>query len=606
MTVSPTLDAPDAAPRKKRWWRVPLWILLGVVVLEVLINVALNVGVVQAIMGRGTDRTKLSWQRAWWLWPVGRLHLKGFTLTNQDTERWWKVEVDALTAGMSLTGLLRKRVDVHGIDGHGASFHLEPSPAPEEGPPDPNARPWVINLEDVTLHEVRELDFSRVRFVGALDVKGALNLQSRERIQVDLPSVRVAEGFMEVDGKRVARLEALSAQARLDAPFQGEQDGYDLSKAIGGQAQVKVDVLPLDWVNELLGPSAPVSLRGGSGRLDLDVRMERNTLSPGSRLEASGTELDLRAGPMRARAPWSLKASMDEERPGAPAGQLRVAFAPVKVSGSKGNGVEVPEIALTVLARRREGQPGFDLEPELSVAKSRPLDLRLINPWLEQTLEIDSGHVTIRSEERSKGAKARKAVELRMDTDLVSGRMGKNKVLLRAEVEVDARHLSWDMKELGLAGTTLRLSNVSSNGPVPIRAWNGTFTLPRASLALSPTVLSAKFTSQLTDTQPLVALITTSKNLPPFLTSLLNISQVEVTGQVQIDERGLQVRELKAKGDGFWMEGHLDLVQGNITGALLTTLGPVTGGIELRPGNNGLHLVDAKQWFASQQAPPFR
>ncbi|RKG74343.1 hypothetical protein [Corallococcus terminator] len=605
MTVSPTLDAPDAVPRRKRWWRVPLWILLGVVVLEVLINVALNVGVVQAIMRRGTDRTKLSWQRAFWLWPVGRLHLKGFTLTNQDTERWWKVEVDSLSAGMSLTGLLRKRVDVHGIDGHGASFHLEPSPAPEEGPPDPNARPWVINLEDVTLHEVRELDFSRVRFVGALDVKGALNLQSRERIQVDLPSVRVAEGFVEVDGKRVARLEALSAQARLDAPFQGEQ-GYDLSKAIGGQAQVKVDLLPLDWVNELLGPSAPVSLRGGSGRLDLDVRMERNTLAPGSRLEASGTELDVRAGPMRARAPWSLKASMDEERPGAPAGQLRVAFAPVKLSGARGNGVEVPEIALTVLARRREGQPGFALEPELYVAKSRPMDLRLINPWLEQTLEIDSGHATVRSEERSKSAKARNALELRMDTDLVSGRMGKNKVLLRAEVEVDARHLSWDMKELGLAGTTLRLSNVSSNGPVPIRAWSGTFSLPRASLTLSPTVLSAKFTSQLTDTQPLVALITTSKNLPPFLTSLLNISKVEVTGQVQIDERGLQVRELNAKGDGFLLEGHLDLVQGNITGALLTTLGPVTGGIELRPGNNGLHMVNAKQWFAGQKAPPFR
>ncbi|MCY1035030.1 hypothetical protein OV207_26520 [Corallococcus sp. BB11-1] len=605
MTVSPTLDASNA-PRGKRWWRLPLWLLVAVVLLEVLINVALNVGVVQAIMRRGTDRTQLSWQRAWWLWPVGRLHLKGFTLTNQDTQRWWKVEVDALTAGVSLTGLLRKRVDVYGIDGRGATFRMEPSPAPEEGPSDPNSRPWVIHLRDVTIHEVRELDFSRVRFAGALDVKGELNLQSRERIQVDLPSVRVAEGFLEVDGKRVARLEALSARARLDAPFQGEQDGYDLSKAIGGQAQAKVDLLPLDWVNDLLGASAPVSLRGGGGRLELDVRMERNMLEPGSRLEASGTQLDLRAGPMRARAPWSLKASMDEQRPGQPAGQLSLAFAPVKVSGPKGNGVEVPEVALSVLARRREGQPGFDLEPELRVAKSRPLDLRLLNPWLEQTLAVDSGHVTVRTEERSPKAKKRNSLELRMDTDLVSGRMGNNKVLLRAEVDVDARHLSWDMKELGLAGTTLRLSNVSSNGPVPIRAWSGTFSLPRASLTLSPTVLSARFSSQLTDTQPLVALITASKRLPSFLTSLLNIPKVEVTGQVQIDEQGLQVRELKAKGDGFSLEGHLDLVQGNITGALLTTLGAVTGGIELRPGNNGLHLVNAKQWFAGQQAPPFR
>ncbi|RKH98586.1 hypothetical protein [Corallococcus sp. AB038B] len=602
MTDTP---APDATPRSRRWRRVALWAVVAVAVLEVAINVALNTGVTQAIMGRATDRTQLTWQRAWWLWPVGRLHLKGFTLTQQDSNVWWKVEVDALEAGMSLTGLLRKRVDVDGIDGHGASFHLEPSGVPEQ-PSTPNSKPWVIHLKDVTLHEVRELDFSRVRFVGALDVTGMLNLQSRERLQVDLPSVRVAEGFIEVDGKRVARLESFDSRARLDAPFQADK-GYDLSKALGGQVKTHIDVMPLDWINDQLGASAPVSLRGGAGRVDLDVRMERNTLEPGSQLKASGEALDLRAGPVRARAPWSLQASMDEAPKGQPSGALRLAFSPVHVSGPKGYDLDVPEVALTVKARRREGQPGLDLEPELRVAKSKPLDLRVLNPWLGQTLEIDAGHVTVRSEEPSKGAKARNALELRMDTDLVSGRMGPNKVLLRAEVEVDARHLSWDMTELGLSGTTLRLRDVSSNGNVPIRAWSGNFTLPRASLSLSPTVLKARFASQLTDTQPIVALITSSKKLPGFLTSLLNIPKVEVTGQVQIDERGLQLRELKAKGEGFSMEGHLDLVQGNITGALLTSLGVVTGGIELRPGGkHDLHLLKATEWFKSQPVPPFR
>ncbi|MBN9682973.1 MULTISPECIES: hypothetical protein [unclassified Corallococcus] len=603
MTDTPS---PDAAPRSRRWRRVALWALVAVAVLEVAINVALNTGVTQAIMGRGTDRTHLTWQRAWWLYPVGRLHLKGFTLTQQDSDVWWKVEVEELEAGMSLTGLLRKRVDVDGIDGHGARFHLEPSSAPEE-PSSPDSKPWVIHLQDVTLHEVRELDFSRVRFTGALDVTGMLNLQSRERIQVDLPSVRVAEGFIEVDGKRVARLESLDSRARLDAPFQADK-GYDLSKALGGQVKTRIDVLPLDWINDLLGASAPVSLRGGAGRVDLDVRMERNTLEPGSQLKASGEALDLRAGPMRAQAPWSLQASMAPETEGQPSGSLRLAFAPVHLAGPKGYDLDIPEIALGVQARRREGQPGLELEPELRVAKSKPLDLRVLNPWLGKTLEIDSGHVTVRSEEPSKkGAKARNALELRMDTDLVSGTMGPNKVLLRAEVEVDARHLSWDMTELGLSGTTLRLRDVSSNGNVPIRAWSGNFTLPRASLSLSPTVLKARFTSQLTDTQPIVALITSSKKLPGFLTSLLNIPKVEVTGQVQIDERGLQLRELKAKGEGFSMEGHLDLVQGNITGALLTSLGAVTGGIELRPGGkHDLHLLKATDWFKRQPVPPFR
>ena len=605
MTDTSLPDAPDAAPRRRRWRRVAGWAVVAVAVLEVALNVALNTGVTQAIIGRSTDRTQLTWQRAWWLWPVGRLHLKGFTLTQQDSRVWWKVEVDALEAGMSLAGLLRKRVEVDGIDGHGASFHLEPTGAPEQ-PFNPDTKPWVIHLKDVTLHDVRELDFSRVRFAGALDVTGALNLQSRERLQVDLPSVRVAEGFIEVDGKPVAKLDALDSNARLDAPFQPGQ-GYDLSQALSGQVKARVGVLPLDWLNDQLGASAPVSLHGGAGQVDLDVRMERSTLEPGSRLNASGDVLDVRAGPMRARAPWRLQASMDAASRGRPSGSLRLAFAPMRVTGpTQGHELEVPEVSLQVLGRRREGQPGLDLEPELRVAKSKPLDLRVLNPWLGQTLEVDSGHVTVRSEEPPRGAKARNALELRLDTDLVSGRMGPNKVLLRAEVEVDARHLSWDMTELGLSGTTLRLSQVSSNGNVPIRAWSGNFSLPRASLALSPTVLKARFASQLTDTQPLVALLTSSKKLPGFVTSLLNIPKVEVTGEVQIDERGLQLRELRAKGDGFSLQGHLDLVRGSITGALLASLGAVTGGIELRPGKHDLHLLNATEWFKGQPAPPFR
>jgi hypothetical protein len=604
MTDTPPPSAPDAAPRSKRWPRVALGVLLAVAVLEAAINVALNTGVTQAIMARGTDRIQLGWKRAWWLWPVGRLHLTDFTLTRQDTDRWWKVEVDTLEAGMSLTGLLRKRVDVDGITGHGATFHLEPSSAPEE-PSDPDSKPWVILLKDVTLHEVRELDFSRVRFVGALDVTGTLHLESLKRLRVDLPSVRVGEGFLEVDGKRIARLEGFASRAHMDAPFQ-PGPGYDLSKAFDGELKTKVDVLPLEWINDILGPSAPVSLRGGAGHMDLEIHMERNTLAPGSRLDARGEALEVRAGPLRARAPWSLQAAMDDAREGPPSGTLKVAFAPVRVSAPRNSNVEVPEVALTVRARRREGQPGLDLEPTLRVAKSKPLDLRVLNPWLEQTLTVDSGHVTVRSEEPPKGARRKNALELRLDTDLVSGHMGDNKVLLRAEVEVDARHLSWDMTQLGLSGTTLRLSEVSSNGNVPIRAWSGTFSLPQASLGLSPVVLRARFASQLTDTQPLVALITSSKKLPGFLTSLLNIPKVEVTGQVQIDERGLQARELKAKGEGFTLEGHLDLVNGNITGALLTSLGVVTGGIELRPGRHDLHLFKATDWYKAQPVPPFR
>ncbi|AEI67907.1 hypothetical protein [Corallococcus macrosporus] len=582
------------------------WTLGALVVLEVSINVALNLGAVQAIMRRSTSRTELTWKRAWWLWPFGQLHLYDFTLTQQNDHRWWQVDMDTLDAHVSLTALLRKRVDVQRIDGHGARFRMEPSFGVEkEPPPGPDYRPWVIQLADVTVHEVRELDFGRVRFVGNLDVQGTLDLKGRERIHVETPSIRVVSGAMEFDREPVARLERLEAKAALDVPFT-EEKGWDLSRALSARVTSQMALLPLDWLNEHLGADNAVSLSGGEGKLDLDLRLQDGALADGSRLDVEGAEVTLQAGPIRARAPWALKAALAAKGPEERQGTVRLTFAPVRVSGPGETAAEVPEIILTVLARRAAARSDWELEPDLRVARSQPMDLRMLNPWLARTIEIDSGSMTLQSRARAKSAKAQDALRLSVDSDLVSGRMGSVKVLLRAEADVDARNLSWDTKSLTLTGTTLRLTNVSTNGPVPIRAWSGVFTLPQARLSLSPTVLTARFSSQLTDTQPVAALLTSAKNLPRFLSSLLNIRGVTVTGRVQIDEAGLQLRELKADGEGFSLQGHLDLAQGELTGALLTSLGVLTGGIEFKPGGPDLHLMNAKQWFAKQPAPPFR
>ncbi|WP_163777865.1 hypothetical protein [Myxococcus vastator] len=606
MTLLPPPEVQDTAPRRKRWPRAAAWTLGALLVLEVSLNVALNLGAVQAIMRRSTSRTELAWKRAWWLWPFGQLHLRDFTLTQQNQHQWWQVNLDTLEASVSLTALLRKRVDVKHIDGHGARFRIEPSFGIEkEPPPGPDYRPWVIQLADVTVHEVRELDFGRVRFVGDLDVQGSLDIKGRERVHVETPSIRVVSGAMEVDQKPVTRFERLEAKAALEVPFTDEK-GWDLSRALSAQVTSQLELLPLDWLNAHLGSDNAVSLSGGAGKVDLDLHLKDGALAEDSRIDVQGQTLNVRAGPIRARAPWALKASLTSERPDMRRGTATLTFAPVRVSGPEGTGAEIPEITLTVLARRVAEQSDWELEPDLRVARSRPLDLRMLNPWLARTIEIDSGSMTVQSRERAKSAKARDSLRLSVDSDLVSGRMGNVKVLLRAEADVDARNLSWDSKSLSLTGTTLRLTNVSTNGPVPIRAWSGVFTLPQARLSLSPTVLSARFASKLTDTQPVAALLTSAKNLPRFVTSLLNIRDVSVTGQVQIDEDGLQLRELKADGEGFSLRGHLDLAQGELKGALLATLGALTGGIEFKPGGQDLHLLNAKQWFAKQPEPPLR
>ena len=84
MTLIPPPEVQDTAPRRKRLPRAAAWTLGALLLLEVSINVALNMGAVQAIMRRSTSRTELAWKRAWWLWPFGPLHLR-FTHSERPT-----------------------------------------------------------------------------------------------------------------------------------------------------------------------------------------------------------------------------------------------------------------------------------------------------------------------------------------------------------------------------------------------------------------------------------------------------------------------------------------------------------------------------------------
>ncbi|RYZ42826.1 MAG: hypothetical protein EOO71_06125 [Myxococcaceae bacterium] len=582
-----------------RWWRMPLWALVAVLSCEGALNLALNVGAVQALVHRAAPRTRLSWQRAWWVWP-GRLQFRGFALEQQDAHARWRLDVERLEAGLSLSALTRRRVEARRVEGTGVRVRVEP----EKAPPAPartssGKPPWEIRLTEVVLRDVRDLDLGPARYTGTAEAEGSLDVKLHQKLHVELTSLRLDGGFVEVRGHRVARVESASGRMSLETGWR-PTGGWDITTAVSGRLQAGAEVLALDWVNARPGAHASVSVHGGKGRLELDVRMRKGELEPGSRVEARGETLEVRAGPSRARAPWTLQASVESEAHGHREGRLRLAFAPVHVEGPEGHGVEVPEVAVTLHARRREGAPGLDLERELHVAKSHPMDLRALNPWLSRTLQVDSGHVTLRGEGRPRTQHGGNWLHVSLDTDLVEGRMGDNRLLLRAGVEVDARRLSLGAKGLGLDGTTLRLSDVSSNGPVPIRGWSGSIALPQATLALSPVVLEARFTSELTDTQPLASLLATRKGLPPFLAPLLDIKKLSVTGHVRMDRNGLQVRELKAQGQDFQLEGHLDLVQGKSTGAVLATVGPTTGAVELKPDGHHIHLKGARDWYNAQ------
>ncbi|MFE8595908.1 hypothetical protein [Archangium violaceum] len=591
-------------PPWRRWLRALGWVLGGVLLLECLLNLALNTGLIPALIHRAVPRLRLGWSEAWWLWP-GQAHARGFFLEHQGAHERWRVEADEVEGKLSVAALFSRRVEAGQVRARGVRARLEPLPTEERTPPrPPRPHPWRVELRDLEVQDARELAWGTTHYLGPADARGTVRVIAGQRLTVDAAHVHLAGGFVEEQGQRLARLEELSAGFSLEATRR-HPEGWDVLGGLSGRLQAKADLLPLDWLGARLSRHAEVSLHDGAGTLEADVSIQRGRVEPGSRVEARGAPLTLRLGPARVHTPWHALGLVKPDAHGTPHGRLQLTFAPVRLEGPARRVLELPEVALTFHVEPRLEPPAPSVRSELHVAPSGPVDLRLLNTWTGETFRVDSGSATLKAAGHRDSEHASGAMHLMLDTDLVEARVGDTRLLGRASAELDARRLSLRGKTLGLNGTTLRLSQVSADlDNATVRGWSGTFALPQATLSLSPPELEARFSGTFANADPFVALLSRHKRLPHFLAPLLHTRELQVTGRLRLGDPGIQVRELHVQGENLEIQGQVDLSRGATHALVLATVGGVTGGVEVTPGGTHLHLDDARHWFEERLAAP--
>ncbi|NTX15915.1 hypothetical protein HUA76_34620 [Myxococcus sp. CA056] len=590
--------------RRGRWRLLLGWGLVLVLALEGLLNLVLNVGLVPAQLARATPRTRVEWRGGWWLWPRP-VHLRGFSVWQRDARAEWRIDAETVEAHASLFALLSRRVHAQGVRARGVSVHAEPMPAMETTPTRRrHSHPWEIELRDIELEDLHELTLKPVRYVGPGQAKGSVRLVTGQRLTVTLDTLHLEDGALEQEGRTVARVREVSGVLDLDAIRAAPEEPRRVAK-FDGRLGVRLEILDLAWLGALVSREHPDLLREGAGQLDAEVRIQGGHLAAGSRVDASGAPLELRVGPVRARAPWSVHGEVTEDGGTGAHSVLKMRFAPVHVEGKAGRVLEIPEVSLTLRAKTDAPDAKPQVKHELRVMRSRPVDLRMLNAWMGKTFHVESGHATLEASDSTSGHEDSQRLRLDLSSNLVEGRWAGILMLGKASAEIDARRLRLHGKSLGLDGSALHLNHVSADVPhITIRGWSGRFDLPHARLTLEPVELEAHFSAHFSNADPFVALLTAEKKLPGFLSPLLEARDLRVTGQARMSDAGFQVRALHAKADGLELEGRLDTARGTTHALIYAKVGILSGAIEVKPGDTHVQLKDARRWYEERLPTP--
>ncbi|HEX7182906.1 MAG TPA: hypothetical protein VF756_13770 [Thermoanaerobaculia bacterium] len=233
------------------------------------------------LLNRRPERLRIEWGSAWSLWP-GEVEVRQLRITGDNRRASWSVAVDSGKGRIDLPALLRREVRVRRFAGTGVDVRaVRHPPEADSPPPRPGRRRWTIRLEDLRLAGVRALEYGPLRLEGKGKTEGLLRLVLGGETEIRLKSLEMDGGRLLFRDRILARDLTLRAGLRL-GPWAPRKDpgagGFDfLSGTL--RASGELDDLP--------GLRRGARSQGGegSGRLFLDLRVERGALRPGSRAE---------------------------------------------------------------------------------------------------------------------------------------------------------------------------------------------------------------------------------------------------------------------------------------------------------------------------------
>jgi hypothetical protein len=534
----------------------------GLLVLEVLYNTVLLTGLLATVINHLThEHPRVEWSRAWSVVP-GRVHVRNLKLQQEKASgSSWQLQMDEVKVDLSLLSLLKRTLRADSLDVRGLRVQVRSSPqeTAEEKPREPPSDdPWKLLLHGVRVQEVHEVKLKALRLTGITSASGSLELVPRHRVSVRDARVQLGPGELAYEEAVIARIDQGSGEFSLETQRQGPDKGLDLITGLtGGRFQFTATHPALNELSRFTSGLTGVSLKGGAGKLEVDLHVKEGRLAKGTQLRGSAEPLLLSMGPLSLKAPWRFLSDVYTGEDGLERFGLKLTLGPVRADAGEGLTLETPEVLLLLGAKApRVDQLPPDAQLELQAKQ-------LQATWGGATLK---GHV---------------------------------------HVEADAQRISLQRSKMALHGSQVHLREVSvRTGEDEERNWEGTLTFPEATLGLSPPSAQGRFSGNFTNAAPFVALLTYKGALPGVLSPLLTANNLNLSGEVALGLEGLKLSKLLANGQGLELRGTAQSAGDAPHAVLLVKMGPISVGVETGTGDTHVQVLNASSWYQEKTGAP--
>jgi hypothetical protein len=549
-------SAQSSHPRG-RWHRPWLWGLAGLVLFELLYNGVLLTGLLATILNHATHgHPRIGWTRAWSVIP-GDVYVRNLTLRQEDDRGgFWQLDLEDVTVDLSLVSLLRRRLEAESLEVRGLHVRLAPAPPPPEeerkpaSPPSPD--PWQVLLYNVRIQDVRELNWKSVQLTGIQEATGTLELILGHRVSAQDVKVRLGPGQLRIQGEALLDVQQGSAGFVIEAPRQEPEGGFDLTAGLReGHLQFNATVRALEELQPLVSSITDVRLSGGAGSLEAKLQVKEGRLAPGTLVKGQGQPVTIRSGPVSVTAPWALHADVYPREGAADRFGLKLTLSSLQAEAGQALTMKTPEVLVLLGAR----SPRLD-EPLPDVH----LDVRT------EPLHAEWAGATLRG---------------------------------RVLLNIDARKLAVSRRDtLVFHGSELQLQEISVHTKEDqTRDWEGTLSFPEATLTLAPPALEGRFAGKFSNASPFVALLTHQGALPGWLSPLLTARNLELSGAVDMGERGAKLRQMHARGEGLELHGQAETTGGPPQAVLLVKMGVLAVGVEAGAQGTDIQILRPTHWY---------
>lgn len=329
----------------KHWgWKILKIALIVEIVYVLLINALLQFEPTQTALNTiRPEKFHISWENAW-SWYPARVHIRNASANGNSSSQMWQVDVDEVTAYISLVQLIFKRVQVSGVEGRNIEFRLRPRPKPDKDyskieeffpvidgrevtpavpRPIKNNRPWNISVEGIHIGGDLKYWIRQVRGQTGGAIHGDLDYRSRGGpLALDIYELDLDLGAHYINGDQEMFQQGKVSGSMGFAPFNPrENKGLPMLDFLLLDLDVDIDVNSLRFIKLFMLNFQGVDV-DGKGHVDGRLRFEKGLVIDGTDLsiDARNLRVDVLGHSIRGKGDVDLEMGPDTK------GQMDLTF----------------------------------------------------------------------------------------------------------------------------------------------------------------------------------------------------------------------------------------------------------------------------------------